>query len=131
MSRKKNKTSIAPRTKAEWVSLAVASALLMAVVGVIIALWINSSQKPAQFRVERGPARNEAGFYYLPITVTNEGDATGAQVTVEGKLSAAGSEETASMTFDFIPARSRAEGTLIFSADPSSATLRVTSFQQP
>jgi uncharacterized protein (TIGR02588 family) len=131
MTKKKGKSSVAPRTKAEWVSLAISTLLLAAVIGAVTALWISQSKEPARFRVDRGAARNEAGQYYLPITVTNEGDATGAQVTVEGKLTAGGGEETSATTFDFIPARSRAEGVLVFNHDPASAEVRVVSYQQP
>jgi uncharacterized protein (TIGR02588 family) len=131
MSRKKGKSQIAPRTKAEWVSLVIAVLLLAAVIGLVVALWMSPARNPARFRVDRGAIRSEAGLYYLQITVINEGDATGAQVSVEGKLTSATGDETSSTTFDFIPARSRAEGTLIFSRDPAAAEVRVASFQQP
>jgi uncharacterized protein (TIGR02588 family) len=131
MTKKKAAGTNAPRTAAEWVSLVISALLLAGVVGIVIALWLNSSNTPARFRVERGTPRNESGQFYLPIKVTNEGDTTGAQVTVEGKLKVNEGEETASTTFDFIPARSTAEGILIFVAEPGSAEVRVISYQQP
>jgi uncharacterized protein (TIGR02588 family) len=131
MTKKKNGSGVAPRTKAEWFSLIVSILLLAAVVGAVVALWLSPSDNPARFRVDRGAIRNEAGQYYLPVTVTNEGDATGAQVTVEGKLKGTGGEETPATTFDFIPARSSAEVVLIFKGDPASAEVRVVSYQQP
>lgn len=131
MTGKKSRSGVAPRTTAEWVSLALSTLLLACVAGTVIFLWLNPSNKPARFRVERGAIRQEESHYYLPVKVKNEGDATGAQVTVEGKLKGAGGEETASTTFDFIPARSSAEGILVFNADPTQAEVSVTSFQQP
>lgn len=131
MTKKKNATSNTPRTSAEWVSLIVSILLLAGVVGIVLALWLNSSDAPARFRVERGTPRNEAGQFYLPIKVTNEGDTTGAQVMVEGKLKVNEKEETAATTFDFIPARSTAEGILIFASEPGSAEVRVISYQEP
>ena len=131
MSKKKGATSVTPRTKAEWVSLSISIALLAGVVGLVIALWLSPSHEPARFRVDRGTIRNEANDYYLPITVTNEGDATGAQVTVEGKLKSGDNEETPALTFDFIPAHSSAEGVLVFKTDPASADVRVVSYQKP
>jgi uncharacterized protein (TIGR02588 family) len=131
MSKKKGATGIAPRTKAEWVSLIISMILLAGVVATVIALWSGSSQTPARFRIDRGTIRNEAGHYYLPITITNEGDTTGAQVTVEGKVGSGGTEETSATTFDFIPGRSTSEGVLIFSAEPTSAEMRVVSYQRP
>jgi uncharacterized protein (TIGR02588 family) len=131
MSTKKQKGKLAPRTKAEWVSLAISIFLLAAVVAIVVYLWLSSSNDPARFQVERGAVRNEAGQFYLPITITNEGDETGAQVTVEGRLIAGSREEISTTMFDFIPGRSRAEGVLIFSSDPAAASLRVVSYQQP
>lgn len=131
MSKKKQTSGVAPRTKAEWVSLIVSLLLLAGVIGLVIALWISPSGRPARFRVERGAAHNEGGRYYLPVTIINDGDATGAQVTVEGRLAVGGEEETASTTFDFIPARSSAEGVLVFKGDPAAATVAVVSFQKP
>jgi uncharacterized protein (TIGR02588 family) len=131
MTGKKSQTSVAPRTKAEWVSLMISIVLLVGVVAVVIALWLSPSNEPARFRIDRKAIRNEAGHYYLPITVTNEGDATGAQVTVEGRLKGSGTEQASATTFDFIPAHSSVEGVLIFDTEPTSAELRIVSYQQP
>lgn len=131
MTKKKVSGVNTPRAGAEWVSLIISILLLAGIVATVLALWLNSSDTQARFRVERGAARNEAGHYYLPIKVTNEGDTTGAQVTVEGKLKVNDKEESASTTFDFIPARSSAEGILIFITDPVSAEVRVVSYQRP
>lgn len=119
------------RNQAEWFSLGVSLVLLSAVGGTVVSLWLHPSLKPAEFTVERGEVRAANGHYYLPVTVKNEGDATAAQVTVEGSLDVAPNEEVATTTFDFVPARSDADGVLIFSQDPSEATVRVMSYQQP
>jgi uncharacterized protein (TIGR02588 family) len=131
MTKKKTQSANKPRTAAEWVSLAISVLLLAGVIGIVVALWMTASDKPARFRVEPGAIRNESGPYYLSVKVINEGDKTGAQVTVEGKLKANDKEERAVTTFDFIPARSSAEGILIFASEPSSADVRVMSYQEP
>lgn len=131
MTKKKAASSNTPRTSTEWVSLIISILLLAGVVGTVVALWLNASDAPARFRVERGTPRNEAGHFYLPIKVINDGETTGAQVTIEGKLKVNEKEETAATTFDFIPAGSTAEGILIFKAEPGSAEVRVISYQQP
>ncbi|HSM82701.1 MAG TPA: hypothetical protein VLS96_13505 [Nodosilinea sp.] len=117
------------RNRAEWFSLGLALTLLAGVVGTVISLWLNPSLKPAEFTVEPGAVRTANDHYYLPVTIKNNGDATAAEVTVEGSLEAA--DEVATTTFDFVPARSDAEGVLIFSQDPSAATVRVVSYQDP
>lgn len=127
----KKRSGLEPRTRAEKVSLTISLSLLLLVVGTVVALWLNPSTNPAQFKVTRGAIRVEGEVFYLPFVVNNEGDATGSQVTVTGSLEVDGKEEEASTTFDFIPGQSRAEGTLIFSSDPVSASVQVTSYQQP
>lgn len=119
------------RNSAEWFSLGISLTLLSGVVATVASLWLNPSLKPAAFAVEPGESRTANGHYYLPVTIKNEGDATAAQVTVEGTLDTTSSEEVATTTFDFIPAHSDAEGVLIFSQEPSAATLRVVSYQEP
>jgi uncharacterized protein (TIGR02588 family) len=131
MSKKKTTTGIIPRTKAEWVSLIISIVLLAAVVAVVILLWASSSNKPAKFRIDRGTIRNEEGQYYLPISITNDGDTTGAQVTVEGTIGGGNNEETSATTIDFLPGHSTSEAVLVFSSEPASAELRVVSYQQP
>ena len=131
MSEKRRGPDAAPRTAAEWVSLAIALILLAGVAGAIVWLWRGDPDQPARFRVERGAVRREGDQFYLPVAITNEGDRTGAQVLVEGTLAADGREEVAATTFDFIPGHSRVEGVLIFGRDPAGAAVRVASFQQP
>lgn len=131
MTGKKADTKLAPRSKPEWISLTISIALVAGVVGLVVATWLNPSKAPASFRIDRGAIRNVGGQYYLPITITNDGDGTGAEVTVEGRVIGSGNEQVSATTFDFIPARSSVEGILIFDTEPTSATLRVASYQQP
>lgn len=123
----------APRSAAEWVSLGVSLLLLAGLVAAIVGLWATSSEEPARFAIRAGRARQAGERYYLPVTLTNEGDETASQVTLEGEVTPpdGGEPETASTTFDFVPGRSTAEAELLFSSDPSGAEIRVTSFQRP
>jgi len=131
LSKKRKRSKITPRTTAEWVSLAVSLLLLAVVVAIVVKLWASETEGLPRFRIETGAARNEAGLVYLPFTLTNDGDQTAAEVTVEGKIVAGSKEEISSTTFDFMPGHARQEGVLVFSADPTSAEVRVTSYQQP
>lgn len=119
------------RNPAEWFSLGISLTLLSAVIATVASLWLNPSLKPAAFTVEPGKVRTTNDHYYLPVTIKNEGDATAAEVTVEGMLDTTSPEEVATTTFDFVPARSEAEGVLIFSQEPSAAIVRVISYQEP
>lgn len=131
MSRAGKKASAAPKSTAEWISLAVALIILMAFVGAIIWLWIHQPTGPPQFKVERGMVRNETGLFHLPVTVTNTGGLAVGQVRVEGKLNNQGREEITVTTIDFLPVRAQEEVVLIFRNEPSEAVVQVVSYRRP
>jgi len=131
MTKAEKKASAAPKSTAEWMSLAVSIIILSAFVGTIIWLWVNEPAGPAQFQIQRGMVRNETGFFYLPVTVTNTGGLAAGQVRVEGKLNNEGQEEIAATTIEFLPVRAQEEVVLVFRNDPSGAVVQVVSYHQP
>lgn len=120
-----------PRTAAEKVSLSISLIVLALVVGLVLYLWLSSKDKPALIRIERETARYENQEFYLPVTVINRGGAAATDVMIEGSLEGESEKEVATITFDFIPASSQAEGILVFTGDPASARLRLVSFRIP
>ena len=131
MTRAEKKASAAPKSTAEWVSLAVSIIILSGFVGTIIWLWFNQPTGPAQFQVQRGVVRNETGLFHLPVKVTNTGGMAVGQVRVEGKLNNQGQEETTVTTIDFLPVRAQEEVVLVFRNEPSGAVVQVVSYHQP
>ena len=121
----------AKRSTAEWISLLVALAILAAVIGLVVWVWVCEAGSPAQFTVERGETRQANAQFYLLVTIHNDGDLTASEVLLEATLDVDGQEETASTTFDFVPGHSEREATLMFSADPAEAELQVMSYQEP
>jgi len=121
----------AKRSTAEWISLLVALAILAAVIGLVVWVWVRESGSPAQFTLERGATRQANEQFYLLVTIHNDGDLTASEVLLEGTLEVDGQEEAASTTFDFVPGHSEREATLMFSADPAEAELQVMSYQEP
>ncbi|MBA3470036.1 MAG: hypothetical protein H0T53_10365 [Herpetosiphonaceae bacterium] len=119
------------RSTAEWLSLVISLLLLATVVGIIIFLWITPSDEAVQFSVQTAQAREVDGVFYLPVTVRNAGDSTAGQVLLEGSLMVDGQEEAPTTTLDFVPGHSEREATLIFSADPAQAEIRIVSYQKP
>src|SRR5688500_14544552 len=87
MSSAEKKGSAAPKSTAEWVSLSISLVILLGFVAAILWLWIHQPTGPPQFKIERAMVRNDAGVFYLPVTVTNIGGLAVGQVRVEGKLS--------------------------------------------
>ena len=131
MSSAGKRASAAPKSTAEWISLAVSLIILSGFVGAIIWLWIHEPAGPAQFKVERGVVRSENGLFHLPVAVTNTGGLAAGQVRVEGKLNNQGQEEITATTIDFLPVRAQQEVILIFRNEPSGALVQVVSYQQP
>jgi uncharacterized protein (TIGR02588 family) len=126
LTRARRRTS-APRSWAEHVALAIALMTLAAVMAGVVATWRDPEERPARFTVTRGAVRTHDDAFYLGVTVRNEGDATAAEVTLEGRIGA----EVASTTFDFVPGGSEASAVLIFRRDPQEAAIRVVSYQEP
>ncbi len=131
MSKAGKNASAAPKSTAEWVSLAISLVILLGIVGAIVWLWIHQPTGPPQFKVERGTVRNEAGLFHLPVTVTNIGGLAVGQVRVEGKLNNQGQEEIAVTTLDFLAVRAEEEVVLIFRSEPSGAVVQVVSYRLP
>ena len=131
MSKTEKKESGAPKSTAEWISLAVSLLILLGFLGAIVWLWINQPAGPPQFNVQRGVVRNESGLFHLPVTVTNIGGLAVGEVRVEAKLNNQGREETTVTTIDFLPVRGQEEVVLIFGSEPSAAVVQVVSYRQP
>lgn len=131
MSSAGKKGSAAPKSIAEWVSLAVALIILLVFVAAILWLWIHQPTGPALFKIERGLVRNETGLFHLPVTITNIGGSAVGQVRVEGKLNNEGREELTATTIDFLPVRAQEEVVLIFRGEPSGALVQVVSYRRP
>ncbi|UEM18599.1 hypothetical protein JL100_015890 [Skermanella mucosa] len=64
------------------------------------------------------------GRHLVEFVVVNDGGSTAAKVTVEGTLGKGGTAvETASTTFDYVPAHSQARGGVLFDHDPGTHDL--------
>jgi uncharacterized protein (TIGR02588 family) len=116
-----------PESAAEWVSVAISALLLAGVSAMILAFWSGAPATGARFRVERGEAWQDAGRFYVPVAVVNDGDKAAASVVVEGALG----EERPSTTIEFLAPDERVRLVLSFGADPAAATVAVASYQDP
>ena len=78
--------------------------------------------------------RQVGDAYYLPVRVTNTGDETAADVRIMGELSTdSGEPETSELEFLFLAGQETADGTMVFSKEPTESELRIlpVSFQDP
>ena len=107
----------------EWCAAALGALLLLGTIGFLTWDAFNGRDLPPDLRVTPGAVKLTAGGYLVQFRVENAGDRPAAQVEVEGRLQAAGEEETATASFDYVPAGSGRSGGVVFSADPRQGRL--------
>jgi uncharacterized protein (TIGR02588 family) len=116
------------RSVAEWTTLIIGAALILALVGLVTYLYVSGDNRPPV--VEATPLdreiRREEGAYYVPIEVTNQGGRTAEDVVIQAELSTgAGAPEVTEFTIDFLAGGETAAGTVVFFTDPSAGELTV------
>lgn len=109
---------------AEWIVAGLGAAFLFGVLGYMS--WhalVYQSAPPAIFIHAVSTVR--AGEHYVVrFEARNQGHSTAAGLLVEGSLRRGGETvEEAETTLDYVPARSRREGALLFENDPASFQL--------
>jgi uncharacterized protein (TIGR02588 family) len=124
------------RSAAEWTTLGISVAVVLAVVGLISVLQVRSGDDAPTIVVEpvMAAAREEGGSHYLPVDVRNTGARTAQDVRVQAELdTGSGTPTTAEFTIAFLAGGDTMQGTFIFSEDPGQGTLTVeaTSYLEP
>ena len=123
------------RSPAEWITLALSSLVLAALVGLVLYDWQLTKNLPPAFRVEvNEPARLIEGHYYVPFHLRNTGGRIARTVQVMADLRLAdGTNETGEQQFDFLSGNERKSGGFVFEHNPQEGDLiiRVASFGLP
>ncbi len=122
------KAKSSQRSFPEFVTYAVSLAVLVIMIGGLSGLWLRGSNDPPSFGVQSqtGDIEQRGDAYYLPIAVTNHGDESAQEVTVD----VTSGEETRSLTIALIPGGATRSGTVVFAKDPAASvvTTEVVSF---
>ncbi|UEM01840.1 hypothetical protein JL101_017745 [Skermanella rosea] len=117
----------------EWATALLGLAMMVGSIGLILYDAFDQDTPPKlQAHAERHSTID--GRHLVEFVVTNDGGATAARVTVEGTLGKAGTAvETASVTFDYVPAHSRTRGGMLFDHDPGThdVTFEAKSYTEP
>lgn len=114
------------RSTAEWVSFAVACAVLGLVIGAIASLRIGGEPQPPAFTVRSVPARQEAGRFHVQARVENHGDETAENVQVVAELTTPGEAPVeAEQVIDFLSGGDQEEVEFVFAEDPASGELDI------
>ena len=113
-------------TPAEWITLLISSALILAVVAAVGYFTIARGNLPPTFRVEPQTAETRVveGQYYLPVTVTNTGDKPAQEVRVRVDVQSDSATETSVFTLDLLAPGAHEEGVVVFSHDPTAGDVR-------
>jgi uncharacterized protein (TIGR02588 family) len=110
----------------EAIAACVGAFLALATIGIIVWDGISADGTPPIVTVESGAVHAHTNGFVLEISASNSGDATAAEVAVEGTLSREGEiVETSETTFGYLPSGSRSHGGLFFQADPRAHDVAV------
>lgn len=120
----------------EWIAAsagALAAVVLLGLIGWEAATGSNGG--PPEIVIERQQVTPTRGGFVVELTVRNLGDATAAELGVEGALMDAGGAEleTSSATLDYLPGHARRRVGLLFTRDPRAHRLeaRATGYREP
>ncbi len=122
------------RSPAEWVTFLVASAILLAVVGLVLYDWLGTPDILPQLNVTQGDIRTVGEQFYVPFTVENTGGDTAQNVQIVAELRVNGEMlEDGEQQIEFLSEGETEEGEFVFREDPQSGelTLRVASYTAP
>ncbi len=123
------------RTTAEWVSLVVSVAIVLALVGGLVYQIFVRGNRPPTIEVKplMEEVRQEGGSYYLPLDITNNGDRTAEDIEVMLSLDTGhGDPETMQFQVQFLDGGETENQTVIFQNNPAEGELTHTaSFHVP
>lgn len=123
------------RSAAEWVTVTVATVILLGLVGLILFDWQTNQNRPPAFSVAVSEAvRVTDGRYYVPFAITNTGGHIARTVQVTAELHRAGlDDETGEQQIDFLSGHETKAGSFVFTHDPQGGDLvvRVASYRLP
>lgn len=134
MSSHRSKAARAARSRAEWVSFAMASAILLTVAATIGVLWTQQSRPPELTVALVGEPRRDGGSVYVTAEVQNQGTETAQDVQVVAELVEDGeSVQTGEQVIHFLAGGASEELVFVFStqSDLTHFTLRVESYAIP
>ena len=113
-----------PVEPAEWATFAVAAALVLTVIGLILA-QMSGPETPPSPSVAVGEAVERSGQFVVPVSVTNGGDATAENVQVIATLTLDDGEVTADQVVDFLAGGEEEQLEFVFEEDPDEGELDV------
>lgn len=117
-----------PIPAAEWVVAALGLILTLALLGFLLRSAVNGPRRPPDITVALDSVVHLDAGWLAFVTAANAGDATAADVTLEGAID--GGSQRSSVVVDYLPPRSSRSAVLMFSSDPTAGlTVRASGFR--
>jgi uncharacterized protein (TIGR02588 family) len=110
----------------EWATGILSAILVVMLIGWIAWEALTAEDEAPKFAVAITERKPVEGGYRVTFEITNTAARTASAVTVRGEiLESQNILEDAEVTFDYVPARSKSSGAMLFSKDPGQAEIRV------
>lgn len=123
-----------PPPAAEWVAAAIGLLLVLGVTGSLVRDALRRPARPPDVTVTVDTVARGRGGWLVAFEARNAGDASVADLAVRATLTtAAGDTLVRDARIDYLPARSRRDGGVVFPVEPRAGTLRLEAlgFQEP
>ncbi len=117
----------------EWTVFVLGAACLTGVIAVLVHQSVTTGEEPARLLVRMGTPLVGSDQVRIPVWVVNEGDEPAVAVVIEIDGTSAGSVQSSSLHFDYVPHRSHREGWISFPGEevPANLSARVLSYTGP
>ncbi|MGE7368745.1 TIGR02588 family protein [Neorhizobium sp. NPDC001467] len=110
----------------EWTTGTVSCILVGSMIGWIAWQAITATEEPPLLSATVTRIEKERDLFRVEFELGNASPTTAAAVTVMGEIGeAAQTVESAEVTFDYVPAQSKARGAMLFRTDPAGRDLRI------
>lgn len=116
------------RSGAEWVTLVLGLLIVVGVLGTVTWLGVTQSPRPVSISITTHVTEQHhfAGGYYLPVSVTNEGDEAAQELLLRATLTGPGLErEEVELTIQSLGGGQQADAMFVFRQDPAAGTLQI------
>lgn len=122
-----------PRTTPEWITFAIASALLLTLVALIASQMFGPREPATPSAAVDGEIEPRGSRFHVPVVVVNHGDDAAAEVLVVAELTIGEEIVTAEQTISFLAGGASENLVFIFDDDPGARELvvRVDAFTEP
>jgi len=110
----------------EWLTGAVSTLMVAALIGWIAFEAVTYTQRPPELSVAVYRVASATNGYRVEFDIQNQADTTAAGVVVRGELIEGGEPvEEAEVTFDYVPSLSKTSGAMLFERDPGELEIRI------